>query len=125
MNRALPWVLALAVSGALAYVVLEVDLRPRVRSDFFFETKGEPGPEPFAPQPDVVILTLETADILDPGHAARVGALAEDLKKLPGAESTRDIVHGPKDADDAAKSPFWNRLLLGLLSMACSSRSTT
>jgi len=96
--------------------VHSVDLTPRVDETFFFSAKD---PElrvdreilaifPESPQ----IILAARGDLQSPAYLERVRALSDALAREPGVRSVQSLSRGPKNLDDALKSPLWSRLLI-------------
>lgn len=116
-SPAAPAVGVAAALGAVAAVVLFVDLTPRVEGDFFF---AEDDPQMEAsreverrfPLDDQMILRVadaglgEGVGLDDPVYLDRVGRLTEDLLAVEGVEGGFGI------ATDDPSSPLFGRILL-------------
>jgi predicted RND superfamily exporter protein len=96
--------------------VRSVDLTPKVDEAFFFSPKD---PElkvdreilaifPESPQ----IIIAAGGDIQSPAYGERVRTLSDALARQPGVKSVQSLSRGPKNLDDALKSPLWTRLLI-------------
>jgi predicted RND superfamily exporter protein len=108
----------LAVTGALFVLVLVfVDLEPVVEANFFFST-SDPGfqqsrqiEKRFPSQPEV-ILAVSSSDISSPRYLERIKKLTEQVNTIGSVNAVKSLTEGPKNFDDALKSPFWSRLLI-------------
>jgi predicted RND superfamily exporter protein len=107
----------LFATALIAYAfVRSVDLTPRVDEAFFFSPKD---PElkvdreilAIFPESPQVIIAAE-GDLHSPAYAERVRALSDALARQPGVQSVQSLSRGPKNIDDALKSPLWSRLLI-------------
>jgi len=113
----LPVLVCLGVSALLVFVFLRiVDLKPKVDETFFFskqdrQLKADNQIDKIFPEPPRIILGV-AGDIQSPAYAERIRALSNDLTNLPGVLSLQSLSRGPKDLDDALKSPLWSRLLI-------------
>ncbi len=96
--------------------VRSVDLTPKVDEAFFFSPKD---PELkvdreilaiFPESPQKIIAA--GGDIPAPAYGDRVRTLSDALARQPGVKSVQSLSRGPKNLDDALKSPLWTRLLI-------------
>jgi predicted RND superfamily exporter protein len=113
--------------GVTAVVVLvffrSVDLKPKVDENFFF-SKNDPQvradneiSETFPGQMTEIDFTA-SGDIASSAYAERIHALSVELAKVPGVTAVISLSagpkgHGPKDLEDALKSPLWTDILIG------------
>src|SRR5438067_105091 len=58
------------------------------------------------------IVLVATGDIKSQAYSERVKALSDELARLPGVTGLQSLSRGPKDMEDALKSPLWSRLLI-------------
>ena len=105
------WISSAAALLAVLAVLTWVDLRPRVQEDFFFSPE-DPALQSlreidrrFPPTPQIIIRATGP-DINDEAYRARVGALGQELTRIPGVTGVYSI------ATESAASPLWSRLLL-------------
>jgi predicted RND superfamily exporter protein len=101
----------------LGSVATFVDLKPRVDENFFFSST-----DPQAQESDKIdrmfggdsqlILAVAAPDISSPDYLERLGRLTQQLSSAPSVDSVESLADGPKDFEDAEKSPFWTRLLI-------------
>jgi predicted RND superfamily exporter protein len=115
--RFTPVLVCLFATALIAYAFVQsVDLTPRVDETFFFSPKD---PElkvdheilaifPESPQ----LIIAAAGDLQSPAYAERVRALSDALARQPGVRSVQSLSRGPKNIDDALKSPLWSRLLI-------------
>ncbi|HEY6357625.1 MAG TPA: MMPL family transporter, partial [Vicinamibacterales bacterium] len=115
--RFAPVVACLLVTALIGSAfVRSVDLTPKVDEAFFFSPKD---PElkvdreilaifPESPQ----IIIAAQGDIRSAAYSERVRALSDALARQPGVKSVQSLSRGPKNLDDALKSPLWSRLLI-------------
>src|SRR5438874_4358253 len=118
-----PILLCFAVSAVVALVFLRsVDLKPQVGEDFFF-SKSDPQVRAdnqisrTFPEMTEIDLTV-SGDIASPWYADHIRTLSDELLKVPGVTGVVSLnpgpkSHGPKDLDDALKSPLWTEILIG------------
>ena len=115
--RLAPILVCLSVTALIGTAfVRSVDLTPRVDEAFFFSPKD---PElkvdreilAIFPESPQIIIAAE-GDIQSPAYAERVRALSDALARQPGVRSVQSLSRGPKNIDDALKSPLWSRLLI-------------
>jgi len=96
--------------------VRSVDLTPKVDEAFFFSPKD---PElkidheilAIFPESPQIIIEAE-GDLRSPAYAERVRALSDALARQPDVRGVQSLSRGPKNIDDALKSPLWSRLLI-------------
>jgi predicted RND superfamily exporter protein len=96
--------------------VRSVDLTPRVDETFFFsardpELKVDREILAIFPESPQIIIAAE-GDLHSPAYLDRVRALSDALARQPGVRSVQSLSRGPKNIDDALKSPLWSRLLI-------------
>jgi predicted RND superfamily exporter protein len=111
--------LMLVMTGVLFVLVATfVDLNPVVDENFFFST-NDPGilqtkkiEKRFPSQPEV-ILAVSSRDISSQRYLSRIQKLAQRVHAIGGVNAVKSLTEGPKSFDDAIKSPFWSRLLIG------------
>src|SRR5579863_2244529 len=96
--------------------VHSVDLTPRVDDTFFFSTR-DPALKVdreilaiFPESPQIIIAAQ--GDLQSPAYLERVRTLSDALARQPGVRSVQSLSRGPKNIDDALKSPLWSRLLI-------------
>ncbi len=117
LQKAACAVLVVLMTAALATVVLEVDLTPRVESDFFFSTEDPAFQatarigELFPTRPQLVLSAL-APDVRDREYFERVRALSDELLGLEGIVDLWSLTHGPATPESVPQSPLWGRLLL-------------
>src|SRR6184192_1454040 len=118
-----PILMCLAITALVALVFLRsVDLKPKVGEDFFF-SKSDPqvraDNEISRTFPEMTEIDLTVSgDIASPWYADHIRTLSDELLKVPGVTGVVSLnpgpkSHGPKDLDDALKSPLWTDILIG------------
>jgi len=105
------------VLGALVLVITRVDLAPSVSPDFFFATEDPAlastrAIEEVFPTSEQLYLMARLADPLSAEGLARVRALSDALKAIPGVSSVLSLTHGPPRPEAVPGSALWGRLLL-------------
>lgn len=116
MPRSLFWItLPLAILAAVL-VLLRLDLRPEVSSDFFFssddpEIEASKRIEELFPSRPQLLLTASGA-IESGDYLGRLAMLTGDLEAVDGIASVRSLVRGPLAPTLVPESPIWSRLLL-------------
>ncbi len=99
----------------LFYVFRYVDLRPKVDENFFFA-----GNDPqvridklisksFLQTPELILSAR--GDIHSNIYLTKVRELTKELSELPEVDSVQSLTRGPRNTDDALKSPLWKRVL--------------
>ena len=95
---------------------LFVDLKPKVEENFFFSSDD---PQFLAdrkiaeifPQPPQIIIAVK-GDLRSADYLEKIRKLSDELKSLDEVFGLQSLTHGPKDLDDALKSPLWKRILI-------------
>ena len=98
-------------------VALFVDLHPQVQENFFFSPRDPQYRESakidrIFPSHDQLIVSVSGGSIGSAHYLERVGELTRKFEAVKGVSSVESLTEGPKDFEDAEKSPFWGRLLL-------------
>ncbi len=99
----------------LFYVFRYVDLKPRVDENFFFAS-NDPQVQTdklisksFMQTPELILSV--TGDIHSNDYTGKVRELSNELSAIPEIDSVQSLTHGPRNVDDALKSPLWKRVL--------------
>lgn len=111
-----PWTILALTAAAVAFVVLYVDLTPRVEGDFFFASDDPQVREsaeiderfPSSPQ---VLVSASADELRSKESLDRLRDLTRELEAAPGVASVISAVSGPPSPADAFEGPFWSRLL--------------
>jgi uncharacterized protein len=111
-----PWAILALTAAAVAFVVLYLDLTPRVEGDFFFASDDPQVREsaeiderfPSSPQ---VLVSASAGEPRSKESLDRLRALGRELGEVPGVASVISAVSGPPSPADAFEGPFWSRLL--------------
>ncbi len=94
-----------------------VDLKPQVRANFFFSPK-DPEYQSTAkidkifPSGSQLIVNVASPHISSEHYLERLGRMTRELQKVETVTSVESLTEGPKNFEDAEKSPFWKRLLI-------------
>jgi len=98
-------------------LVRYVDLAPHVDNDFFFSSE-DPNYQAdsqisqlFVRKDTQVILSV-TGDIFAQDYQRNIRKLSELLSGIDGVRGIKSTTDGPRNVRDAARSPFWKRLLI-------------
>jgi predicted RND superfamily exporter protein len=119
MSSLLPrhW-LMLALTGLLFVLVASfVDLKPQVQANFFFSRK-DPEYQSTAkidkifPSGSQLIINVAAPGISSAHYLDRLAQFTRDLQSVETVTSVQSLADGPKNFEDAEKSPFWKRLLI-------------
>ena len=108
----------LAFTAALFLIVgLFVDLNPQVGGNFFFSSNDAAFKESakidrLFPSGSQLIVSVASPDISSTRYLKRLGALTQELEGVPSVTSVQSLTEGPKNFEDAEKSPLWKRLLI-------------
>jgi uncharacterized protein len=99
----------------LLFVFRYVDLKPRVDQNFFFSS-DDPQLQAdrqisklFIQEPQLIVGA--GGQIHSPAYLRKVRALTAELSALPEIDTVQSLTQGPKDTDEALKSPLWKRVL--------------
>ncbi len=99
----------------LFFVFRYVDLTPRVDENFFF-ARDDPRFKAdkvidriFSQEPEIVLSAK--GNINSRAYLLKVRELTGKLLEIPGVDSAQSLTHGPKNVEDALKSPLWKRVL--------------
>jgi uncharacterized protein len=114
------YILPFVVWGGLTilsffFVFRYVDLKPQVDENFFFSSNDPQVradqliSKMFSQEPEVILSAR--GDIHSPGYLQKVQALTRELSAIPGIDTVQSLTHGPRNTDDALKSPLWKRVL--------------
>ncbi len=112
-----PVVVCLGVTALVLGIFLRVvDLKPQVEEQFFFsrhdpQLKSDNEILKIFPEWRQIIL-LARGDVASPAYLEHVRALSDALAAVPGVAEITSLSRGPKDLNDARKSPLWSRLLI-------------
>ncbi|MBZ0166716.1 MAG: hypothetical protein K8I00_07900, partial [Candidatus Omnitrophica bacterium] len=94
-----------------------VDMTPHVDNDFFFSTE-DPNYQAdiqisqLFERNDAQILISVTGDIFNADYRKRINYMTEIISRDPAVSTVKSITNGPKDIEDALKSPLWRRILI-------------
>ncbi len=99
-------------------VALFVDLKPRVGENFFFSSNDPQFHESakidrIFPSGSQVIVSVASPRISSEHYLERLAQLTRQLQSIETVTSVESLTDGPKNFEDAEKSPFWKRLLIG------------
>lgn len=98
-------------------MALFVDLKPHVDEYFFFSSDDPQFRESHAvdkmfPSGDQLIISVSSNDISSDPYLERLSRLTQAIAGVKEVIGVRSLADGPKNFEDAEKSPFWRRLLL-------------
>src|ERR1700733_13585586 len=108
----------LALTVVLCFLVLKfVDLRPQVGQNFFFSSDDPSFQEDadidrMFPSGSQLIVSVASPDISSNSYLERLERLTQRIQSVEGVSSVDGLTDGPKNFEDAEKSPFWKRLLI-------------
>ncbi len=108
----------LALTGLLVCCVARfVDLKPHVDENFFFSSTDPRFQESLKidrmfGSDSQLILAVASPDISSERYLERLGRLTHQLQSVESVDSVESLGDGPKNFEDAEKSPFWKRLLI-------------
>jgi uncharacterized protein len=110
------WILALTIL-LFALVAFFVDLKPHVESNFFFspsdpEYHDSAKIDRIFPSGTQLIISVASSNIFSDRYLERLGRLTQQLESVKTVTSVNSLTEGPKNFEDAEKSPFWKRFLV-------------
>jgi uncharacterized protein len=111
------WLMLALVPVLLVLVAVFVDLNPHIGDNFFFSS-SDPEFQSTAkiarmfPAGNQLIISVASEDISSPGYLDRIAKLTDRIESLPTVTTIQSLSKGPKDFEDAEKSPLWRRLLI-------------
>ena len=94
-----------------------VDLKPQVAANFFFSSSDPQFQESakidrIFPSGTQLIISVASSDISSEHYLERLAELTRQLQSVETVTSVNSLTEGPKNFEDAEKSPFWKRLLI-------------
>ncbi len=117
VSKAWYWFFSLIILFSLSYIILTVDLSPKVENDFFFSTDDpqlqatQKISEKF-PSRSQIIITISGKDILSENFLEKIGFLTKEFSSLHEVSNVFSLTKGPDKPHLVPKSEFWKRLLL-------------
>ena len=112
-----PWLMLAITAVLFALVATFVDLKPVVDESFFFSSKDTQFHQTkkiqnrFPTQPQL-ILNVSSSDISSERYLTRIKKLTHQIHEIDAVSAVKSLAEGPKNFEDAIKSPFWSRLLI-------------
>ncbi len=104
---------------AVLFVLVSVfvDLKPQVDENFFFsssdpEYKESAKIDKIFPSSSQLIINVASSRIPSERYLKRLAQLTQQLQRIKTVSSVQSLADGPKNFEDAEKSPFWKRLLI-------------
>ena len=94
-----------------------VDLKPQVQANFFFspddpEYRQTAKIEKIFPSGSQLIVNVASPNISSEHYLDTLAKLTRQLQSIEDVTSVDSLTEGPKNFEDAEKSPFWKRLLI-------------
>ncbi len=111
------WVF-LALTILCVFTLLRfVDLTPHVDQEFFFSSedphyKADREISNLFTRKDSQIIISVRGDIHSTAYEQKIRRLSELLLSFDAVSSVKSVSHGPRNVEDAIRSPFWKRLLI-------------
>lgn len=98
-------------------VAVFVDLKPQVQANFFFsptdpEYQQTAKIDKIFPSASQLIVNVAAPRISSEHYLDRLARFTRELKSVKTVTSVKSLTEGPKNFEDAEKSPFWKRLLI-------------
>ena len=112
----LHWLMILIGLALCVAVAAFVDLKPVVDENFFFSS-SDPQFQQSAkidkifPSSSQLLISV-AGPISSEAYLSRLARLTEQIESIETVSSVQSLTDGPKDFEDAEKSPFWHRLLI-------------
>jgi uncharacterized protein len=100
----------------ILFIFRYVGLQPRVDQNFFFSANDPQVQvdrlisQTFVQEPQLILSAR--GDIRSPRYLRKVRGLTDELSTLPEVDTVESLARGPRDTDQALKSPLWSRVLL-------------
>ncbi|MGC2656333.1 MAG: MMPL family transporter [Bryobacteraceae bacterium] len=110
------WMLALTAL-LFALVAIFVDLKPHVGENFFFSSNDPQFQESakidrIFPSGSQLIVSVAAPSISSAHYLDRLAEMTRQIQSIQTVTSAESLTDGPKNFEDAEKSPFWRRLLI-------------
>jgi len=111
------WLMLALTIVLFAAVALFVDLKPQVEENFFFSSNDPQFREDARidrtfPSSSQLILNVASPAISSEHYLERLARLTQQIRLIETVTSVDSLTDGPKNFEDAEKSPFWKRLLI-------------
>lgn len=112
------WLMLGATILLFGLVAAFVDLKPQVDQNFFFSSSDPQFQESakidrIFPSGNQLIVSVASPRISSEHYLERLAQLTQHLQSIETVTSVESLTDGPKNFEDAEKSPFWKRLLIG------------
>ncbi len=116
LSYSLPFLVWGGLAAFLLFFVFHyIDLKPKVDENFFFSSEDPQLradkliTKMFSREPQLILSA--GGDIYSPEYLGKVRELTAALSSIPGVDSVQSLTKGPKNTDEALKSPLWRRVL--------------
>jgi len=111
------WTFVCLTVLCLGILFFFIDLTPHVDYDVFFSPddpsyKADVEISRLFPRNDSQLIISVTGNIYSSEYKEKMKKLGDHLSELNHVSDVKSIMHGPKNVEDATKSPFWRRLLI-------------
>jgi predicted RND superfamily exporter protein len=112
----LHWLMVLIGLALFGAVVAFVDLKPQVEENFFFSS-SDPQFQQSAkidkifPTSSQLLVSIAGPISSEP-YLSRLAQFTRQIQSIETVSNVESLTDGPKDFEDAEKSPFWRRLLI-------------
>lgn len=111
------WTFLILAILSVTVLVKFVDLTPHVDQEFFFSSEdahyqADHEISKLFTRKDSQIIISVKGDIYSKGYEEKIGQLSDLLLTFQAVTSVKSITEGPRNAQDAVRSPFWRRLLI-------------
>ncbi len=111
------WLMVAFTIILFGIVAAFVDLKPQVGVNFFFSSNDPKFQESakidrIFPSGSQLIVSVASPRISSERYLQRLAQLTRQLQSVETVTSVESLADGPKNFEDAEKSPFWKRLLI-------------
>lgn len=111
------WLFFAITALSVFILFITIDLTPHVDGDFFFSSEDPQFQydklisKVFPEQSSQVILSA-MGNINSQEYLERLNVFTEVISFIPGVAGVKSLTNGPKNVEDALRSPLWKRLLI-------------
>ena len=111
------WLFFVFTFISILVLFLTVDLSPHVDGDFFFSSDDpqfqyDKMISKVFPKQSSQLIVSAMGDINSDEYSERLAIFTDVLSFIPGVSGVKSLTNGPKNMEDALKSPLWKRLLI-------------
>jgi uncharacterized protein len=112
----LHWLMIMVGLALFGAVAVFVDLKPQVDENFFFSPSDPPFQQSakvdkIFPTSSQLLISI-AGPISSAPYLTRLAQFTRQIQSIETVSNVESLTEGPKDFEDAEKSPFWRRLLI-------------